>query len=99
MMTKNMQKLQELLSDISKSMSINCKKMRSMLLKRSNKRLKKKKKLRKRRKRKKLSKLPKRNLLLMCLEIKSITLENNTVKKSKRILYKKPSTMQNVSQL
>jgi len=80
-MTKSMQKLLESLLDISKNMSISCRKMKLMLLKKFNKRPKKRRKLRKRRKRKKLSKLFKSNLLLMCLEIKSITLANNTVKK------------------
>lgn len=80
-MTKSMQRPLELPSDISNNMSISYKKMKSMLLKRSNKRLKRRKKLRKRRKRKKLNKLPKSSLLSMLSEIKLITLANNTAKK------------------
>jgi hypothetical protein len=70
-----------------------------MLLKRHNKKQNRRNKARKRRKRKKLSRLFRSNLLLKLLEIKLITLANNTVKRLKIILYKKPLTTPNVYQL
>jgi hypothetical protein len=99
MMIKSMLKLLELQSGISKNMSISYKKMILMLLKRHNKKQNRRNKARKRRKRKKLSRLFRSNLLLKLLEIKLITLANNTVKRLKIILYKKPLTTPNVYQL
>jgi hypothetical protein len=96
MMIKSMLKLQ---SGFSKNMSISYKKMRLMLLKRHNKKQNRRNKARKRRKRKKLNRLFRSNLLLKLLEIKSTTLAKNTVKRLKRILYKKPLTTPNVYQL
>ncbi len=62
---------------------------------RLKKRQRRKKRERKRRKRKKPSRLFKSKLLLKFLEIKQIIMAKNTVRKSKRILWMRLSTMLN----